>query len=216
MRGKKPFYLRDPWDILFNDNKLQKTSPWNVDLVFLLTTLLEEMNREGIDFRLAGTAINSSVYIFLKKAENLLKIRDHQEEAEKRNDAYVPPPIPLPFRFEFTTTSISDLIVALEKALSEETRKKPKPKLPVLPIPITDLFKTDAYLLKIQERAKILLQEIEKIGDAPISILKLTESKSFFDVVRTFLILLFLAQEGNIDLLQDENEEDIKIKIKEG
>jgi hypothetical protein len=74
MKKDKPFYLREPWEILFKDSKLDKTSPWSINLVYLLTTLLEEMNRVGIDFRLAGTAINSSVLIYLKKAEMLLKL----------------------------------------------------------------------------------------------------------------------------------------------
>jgi len=66
---QKPYYLRQPWDILFRENKLEKVSPWNVNLVLLLTTLLEEMDKAGIDFRLAGTAIQSSVHIYMKKAE---------------------------------------------------------------------------------------------------------------------------------------------------
>ena len=39
----KPFYLREPWEILFKDTKLDKASPWSIDLVYLLTTLLEEL-----------------------------------------------------------------------------------------------------------------------------------------------------------------------------
>ena len=69
MKAKeKPYYLRQPWDVLFKEAKLDKVSPWSINLVVLLTTLLEEMEKAGIDFRLAGTAINSSVQIYLKKA----------------------------------------------------------------------------------------------------------------------------------------------------
>jgi hypothetical protein len=56
-RTEKPYYLRQPWDVLFRENKLEKVSPWNINLVLLLATLLEEMEKVGIDFRLAGTAI---------------------------------------------------------------------------------------------------------------------------------------------------------------
>ena len=64
MSKQKPYYLRQPWDILFRENKLERVSPWNVNLVLLLTSLLKEMEEEGIDFRLAGTAIQSSVLIY--------------------------------------------------------------------------------------------------------------------------------------------------------
>ena len=109
MKKEKPFYLREPWEILFKDTKLSKISPWKIDLVNLLTTLLEEMTRVGIDFRMAGTAINSSVLIYLKKAELLFNIEETPESAENKPDVYIPPPLSLPFRFEFTTTSVTDL-----------------------------------------------------------------------------------------------------------
>ena len=57
-RKEKPYYLRAPWDILFRENKLEKVSPWDINLVQLLTSLLEEMERVGIDYRIAGTAVN--------------------------------------------------------------------------------------------------------------------------------------------------------------
>ena len=75
-RKEKPYYLRQPWDILFKENKLEKASPWDINLVQLLTSLLEEMERVGIDYRIAGTAVNSSVYIYLKKAELLLAMEE--------------------------------------------------------------------------------------------------------------------------------------------
>ena len=130
-KKKKPYYLRQPWDILFTERKLENVSPWNIDLVYLLTSLLEEMNKAGIDFRIAGTAINSSVLIYLRKAESLLKMEEYTQEAKKEEEIYLPPPVQIPFRFEFTTTSMEDLINALEKAFKEENNRQKTPKLPV-------------------------------------------------------------------------------------
>lgn len=214
MVRKKPFYLRDPWAILFKDRKLDKVSPWSIDLVYLLTTLLEEMNKVGIDFRMAGTAINSSVLIYLKKAELLLKMEEPPKTPPEKPEVYVPPPLSLPFRFEFTTTSISDLITALEKALDEE-RRKVKPKLPVLPIPIPDFLDMEAYLLEIEDRAEALLDQIRSMGGGFLSLYDLTADKSWVEVVRVFMMLLFLAQQDEIDLHQDEDETDIIVRVKE-
>jgi chromatin segregation and condensation protein Rec8/ScpA/Scc1 (kleisin family) len=211
---KKPYYLREPWEILFKDTKLDKASPWSIDLVYLLTTLLEEMNRVGIDFRIAGTAINSSVLIYLKKAELLLKMEEPPQAPPDKPDVYVPPPLNLPFRFEFTTTSVSDLIAALEKALTEE-RRSVTPKLPVLPTPIPDFLDMEAYLLEIEERANNLLERIVGMGVGPFSFFDLIEDRNLLAVVRTFMMLLFLAQREKIDLYQDEEETDILISVKE-
>ncbi len=29
-KKEKPYYLRQPWDILFRENKLEKVSPWDM------------------------------------------------------------------------------------------------------------------------------------------------------------------------------------------
>jgi chromatin segregation and condensation protein Rec8/ScpA/Scc1 (kleisin family) len=129
-------------------------------------------------------------------------------------DVYVPPPLNLPFRFEFTTTSVSDLIAALEKALTEE-RRGTTPKLPVLPTPIPDFLDMEAYLLEIEERADNLLERIVGMGVGPFSFFDLIEDRNLLAVVRTFMMLLFLAQQEKIDLYQDEDETDIMISVKE-
>ncbi|MCW3978470.1 MAG: hypothetical protein NWF12_01860 [Candidatus Bathyarchaeota archaeon] len=214
MVKEKPFYLREPWEILFKDTKLDKASPWSIDLVYLLTTLLEEMNRVGIDFRIAGTAINSSVLIYLKKAELLLKMEEPPQPPQEKLDVYVPPPLNLPFRFEFTTTSVSDLIAALEKALTEESRST-TPRLPVLPTPIPDFMDIEAYLLEIEERADALYEKVVGMGGGPLSFFDLVVDWNPLEVVRVFMMLLFLAQREKIDLYQDEEETDIKITVKE-
>jgi len=214
MSKDKPFYLREPWDVLFKDSKLDKTSPWSIDLVNLLDSLLEEMNRVGIDYRIAGTAINSSVLIYLKKAELLLTMEEPPKPPEDKPDFYIPPPLSLPFRFEFTTTSVSDLITALERALTEE-KKVVLPKLPTLPI-IPDFLDMEDYLLEIEERSTNLHERLIQMRKEEINFFDLLDpGYDNLDIVRMFMMLLFLAQRQKIDLYQDEEETSIIIKVKE-
>ena len=215
-RREKPYYLRQPWDVLFRENKLEKVSPWNVNLVMLLTSLLEEMEKVGIDFRLAGTAIQSSVMIYLRKAEMLLMMEELPGPEENREDVYVPPALPLPFRFEHTTTTVTDLIEALEKALTEHSGNL-KPNLPVLPAPIPDFLDAEQYLLEIEMRADDLYEEIkwrhEKRGSFKLT--ELIYGQEWLEIVRIFMMLLFLAQRLKIELNQDEEELDIIISLPE-
>ncbi|MFQ6053639.1 MAG: hypothetical protein ACE5OO_05365 [Candidatus Bathyarchaeia archaeon] len=215
MGKEKPFYLRQPWEILFKEKKLENISPWSVDLVYLLSTLLEEMNRVGIDFRAAGTAINSSVFIYLKKAELLLKMEELPKPPPEKREVYLPPPVNLPFRFELTTTTIADLIEALERALSEEGGGRKKPKLPTLPVPIPDFMAVEAYLLEIEEHSRALLERIKLMseGGKPLTLSDLITEESWLEIVRVFIMLLFLAHSGEIDLQQDEDETEIKIEM---
>ncbi len=217
MGKEKPFYLRPPWEILFKETKLDKISPWNIDLVHLLSTLLEEMNRVGIDFRAAGTAINSSVLIYLKKAELLLKMEEPPKTSSQQEDVYLPPPLDLPFRFEFTTTTLTDLIVALEKALIDESRAGQKPSPPILPEPLPDLRSFEAYLHEIEESSDTLFKKIRFINNegGSLTLFTLTSGSDWPEVIKIFIMLLFLAQRGRIDLQQDENETDISISVLE-
>ena len=213
---QKPYYLRQPWDILFRENKLEKVSPWNVNLVLLLTTLLEEMEKAGIDFRLAGTAIQSSVHIYMKKAELLLKMEDLPQPHEDKDDVYLPPALPLPFRFEHTTTTVNDLIEALEKTLMERSTTR-RPNLPILPLPIPDFLDAEQYLLEIEGRADNLFEEIqwrfESKGEVRLT--ELVYGQDWLEVVRIFMMLLFLAQRMKIGLEQSEEEFDVFITLKE-
>ena len=214
MPRKKPYYLRESWEILFKDRKLGRTSPWSIDLVHILTTLLEEMNKVGIDFRIAGTAINSSVIIYQKKAELLLKMEEPRKQQIAKPDIYVPPALNLPFRFEFTTTSVTDLITALERALTEE-RRSALPRVPIIPVQIPDFLDMEQYLLEVEERSEDLYERLLNMGGGPFSIFDLVEDRTPIEVVRVFMMLLFLAQRLKVDLYQDEEETDIRVSVRE-
>jgi chromatin segregation and condensation protein Rec8/ScpA/Scc1 (kleisin family) len=213
---QKPYYLRQPWDILFRENKLERVSPWNINLVLLLASLLEEMEQEGIDFRLAGIAIQSSVLIYFKKAEMLLKMEELPTPEDEREDVYLPPALPLPFRFEHTTTTVNDLIEALERALTERSHSI-KPILPILPMPIPDFLDAEDYLLEIENRSDSLFEEImwRTQSGAALRLTELIYGQGFLEVVRIFMMLLFLAQRMKINLTQSEEEIDIDITIME-
>lgn len=216
MSKQKPYYLRQPWNILFRENKLERVSPWNVNLVLLLTTLLKEMEEEGIDFRLAGTAIQSSVFIYLKKAEMLLTMEELPNPDEDKEQVYLPPALPMPFRFEHTTTTVNDLIEALERALTDRSQSA-KPNLPTLPLPIPDFLDAEDYLLEIESRSDALYEEIVWRSRAT-GVVRLTElvyGQEFLEIVRIFMMLLFLAQRLKVDLTQSEEEIDVDITIME-
>lgn len=217
-KKEKPYYLRQPWDILFRENKLDKISPWSVNLVQLLTSLLEEMERVGIDFRIAGTAIDSSVQIYLKKAEMLVEMGELPNlQLEDKGDIYLPPALPFPFRYEFTTTSVQDLIVALERALQDENHVGNIPRLPILPLPVPNFLDFEQYLLEIESRGDELLEKLKikiQLENGELKLTKLFEKMSEMEMIRTFMMLLFLAQKMVIDLEQDDEETDVVIKIR--
>jgi chromatin segregation and condensation protein Rec8/ScpA/Scc1 (kleisin family) len=217
MGQEKPFYLRPPWEILFSESILEKVSPWSIDLVQILTSLLEEMNRVGLDFRMAGVAVNSSALIYLKKAELLLVMEEPPMSPPEEEEVYVPPPLSLPFRFQLSTTSVYDLINALERVLSAMRDGGLHSRIPIPVAPISEPL--EEFIIEVEEDLEsqlgILYERIRSLcGDGgTISLKSLLEEGSRLEIVRVFIHLLYLAQRGKITLEQEEDEEDIKINI---
>ncbi|MBS7620773.1 hypothetical protein KEJ32_01410 [Candidatus Bathyarchaeota archaeon] len=214
---KKPFYLRPPWNILFEFHKLEKLTPWNINIAYLLTTFLEEMEKTGqVDFRASGVALDSSALIYLMKSKLLLKLEEPPPQPKPPSD-FIPPPLFLPLRHELTSTTIRHLLEVLDDVLKGEAlfRLEKAPAEPILPTPSEILPQIDYYLLEIElqmERLYKALSEMVK-GAGIIQFSTIIRGLARLEAIRTFIILLFLAQEGKVNLWQDDETEEIYITI---
>src|SRR3972149_72338 len=117
---KRPFYMRPPWNILFEISKFEKLTPWNVNIAYLLNSFLTEMERTGkVDFRASGVALDSSALIYLMKSKLLLTLQE-PPAPPKAPPGFIPPPLFLPLRHELTSTTIQNLLDVLDEVLKGE------------------------------------------------------------------------------------------------
>jgi segregation and condensation protein A len=213
---RKPFYLHPPWNILFEIHKLEKVKPWNVNISFLLTSFLEEMQKHGdVDFRASGVALDSSAFIYLMKSKLLLKLEEPPAPPKLSPD-YIPPPIFLPLRYELTSTTIEQLLEALDSVLKGEKLLPLKPRVePVLPSPFEIMPEIDRYLMEIETLMERLCDEMRQIskGKRFLTFTNLVFSKNRLETVRTFILLLFLAQRQRVWLWQEEEFGEIYISL---
>ncbi|MEM2202274.1 MAG: hypothetical protein QXZ47_02725 [Candidatus Bathyarchaeia archaeon] len=214
---KKPFYLRPPWNILFEFHKLEKLTPWNINIAYLLTTFLEEMEKTGqIDFRASGVALDSSALIYLMKSKLLLKLEEPPSPPKPPLD-FIPPPLLLPLRHELTSTTIRHLLEVLDDVLKGETlfRLEKAQAEPILPAPSEIFPQIDHYLMEIELQMERLYKSLFEIvkGCGIIQFSTIIRGMARLEAIRTFIILLFLAQEGKLSLWQDEETEEIYIAI---
>ncbi len=214
---KKPFYMRPPWNILFEFHKLEKLTPWDINIAYLLTTFLEEMEKSGqIDFRASGVALDSSALIYLMKSKLLLKLEE-PPQPPKAPQEFLPPPLFLPLRHELTSTTIRHLLEVLDDVLKGEKlfRLEKAATAPILPTPSEILPQIDYYLMEIELQMdklyKALLEMVKGAGIIEFS--ALVKGMTRLEAVRNFILLLFLAQEGKINLWQDEASEEIYITV---
>ena len=214
---RKPFYLRPPWNILFELNKLEKLTPWNVNISYLLRSFLSEMERSGkVDFRASGVALGSSALIYLMKSRLLLTLQE-PPPPPKTLAGFIPPPLFLPLRQELTSTTIQNLLDVLDEVLKGEKLRRSEKVVaqPVLPSVSDILPQFDAFLAELElqmEKLHALLCEKVK-GAGIIEFSTLIKGVARIEAVRTFILLLFLAQDGKVSLWQNEETEELYIAV---
>ena len=215
--ARKPFYLLPPWNVLFEFHKLEKLSPWNINITYLLASFLKEMEKTGqVDFRASGVALDSSALIYLMKSKLLFKLEEPPQPSKTVQD-FLPPPIFLPLRHELTSTTISHLLEVLDEVLKGEklVRFDKTVSQPILPLASEIMPQLDMYLMEIEfQMEKLYASLLERVGGAGIiEFSTLTKGMVRLEIIRTFILLLFLAQEVKVNLWQNEETEEIYITV---
>jgi len=217
--SRKPFFLLPPWNILFELNRLSNLRPWDINIAYLLTTFLEEMQKRGeIDFRASGVALDSSSTIYLMKSRLLLKLEEPPAPPKTPPD-FSPPPLFLPVRYELTSTTIHELLNVLDEVLKGEHLFALRPRTePLLPSPPEILPPLDLYLMEIEKQMDNLYHTVLRLSGQEKLVLfsKLIVASDKLEAIKTFIVLLFLAQKGDVSLWQDENLTDIFITVSKG
>jgi len=214
---KKPFYLHAPWNILFDFHKLEKLIPWNVNVAYLLTSFLQEMEKSGqVDFRASGVVLDSSALIYLMKSKLLLKLEEAPPPPKPPQD-FIPPPLFLPLRHELTSTTIRHLLEVLDDVLKGEKliHLEKAAAEPILPTPSEIFPQLDIYLMEVEvQMEKLHASLAEKVkGTGIIEFSTLIKGMGRLEAIRTFILLLFLAQEMKVNLWQNEETEEIYITV---
>lgn len=216
MTAPEQFWLKPPYGVLFDLLHLHRVKPWDVNLAHLLAELLREMKGRGfIDFSVSGTALLSSAILLRMKSELVLKMEEPPKPPLERPTDYVPPPLAFPLRYEYTTTSLDEVLRGLLEVLKAE---RMLPSGVPLASKTPEVFEqVDDFMVKIEENMKAfyarLLREAGK--GKGLSFLRLVGKGDMLDAVRIFLMLLFLAVEGKVGLVQSQEFGDIEIEVRE-
>jgi segregation and condensation protein A len=213
---EKPFFFQPPLSILFEIHRLEKIIPWDVNISYLLTLFLEEMEQRGeVDFRASGVALESSTTIYLMKSKLLLKLEEPPPPPKSAPD-FLPPPMFLPLRYELSSTTLENLLDVLDEVLRGERigPSPPTPQPPVLPPPEI-IPSVDLYLVEIEARMKSLYRQLCRLGSKAelVSFSKLVAGLERLEAVKTFIVLLFLAQRGKIGLWQEDDISELYITV---
>jgi chromatin segregation and condensation protein Rec8/ScpA/Scc1 (kleisin family) len=211
--------MRQPWNILFELNKLEKLTPWNVNIAYLLRSFLKEMDKEGkMDFRASGVALDSSALIYLMKSKLLLTLQEPPPVLPKVPIDFVPPPLFMPLRHELTYTTIQHLYDVLKDVIETEKilrLNRTTPQTAILPPPLDIMPQFDIFIAELEHQMdKLYARLTEKVkGTGIIDFSTLTKGMTRIESIRTIIYLLFLAQNGKVSLWQNEQTEELYIAV---
>lgn len=206
----------DPrWRVLFDVTRLDRVKPWQIKLVEVLRALMEELEKIGlIDLNSCGVAAYSAATIHRMKTELLLKADKPRsvEDDLRRGIMVVPPPIDLPCMPEFMVVAVGELIQALREALSKPNRNSGDGEEKAL-LAVFDV-ELDEFLVKLEERLDEFLEGLRRIfGDKEIiDVRSIFEGVDRLEAARRFILLLFAAARGDVELIEDEEHRLIAVK----
>lgn len=210
------YWLKQPYTVLFDLLHLHRVKPWDVHLAELLTGLMREMKGRGyIDFSVSGTALLTSAMLLRMKSELVLKMEEPPKAPPEKPTDYVPPPLAFPIRYQSTTTSLDEVLKGILEVLKAEK---------LLPVGTSQLVsrtpavfeQVDDWLVKIEEEIKAFHSQLLKASGpgSTLSFLDLLGKGDVVQAVRMFIMLLFLAVEGKVGLIQQEEFGDIEIEMR--
>ncbi len=201
--------------MLFDVTKLGRVKPWQIRLVEVIKSLMEELERlESVDLNSCGVAAYSAATIHRMKTERLLKadIPTVSEGDKVRNVMIVPPPVNLPYMPEFMVTTVNELVQALRSVFLKSQKKKKDEEYRAL-LEGFDV-KLDEFLVKIEEKLEEFLEGLEIIfGDKEIvDIADIFSGADRLEAARRFILLLFAAAKGIVELIEDDECKLIAVK----
>ena len=202
----KEAIAKEPLNILVNPDLIRKQKPWRIDIAYLLNLFLNFISKlESLDLRLCGSAALSSALIYRLKVEALFLSERMSEEKRPVDVGDIPFILSMPIRYELHTTSVEDLIAALQRLVEEITaRTEPERPKPVSREPVVEIDQSINRLKESLEPFKASLLELLKSG--PILFSTLVKGKSVVEAARVFIFLLFLASDGVVFLEQIEED----------
>ena len=211
---EKEIFSKPPLNALIDPRVFKKKSPWEVHISELLDLFLKALVESNLfDLRVAGTAALTSATIYRFKVESLFLFERLQRE-RKMIDATEPPQIVvMPFRYEVFSTNVEELFEALTKILDEilvqdrEQSTVSSALLEEAPPPNPEDYLMS--LISSQSAFRTILRErMEGTGRIPLS--ELLKGMTLIEAARSFILLLFLANGGEV-VLEQEGEGDVII-----
>jgi len=207
-----------PFQILLELVQTHRLDPWDIDIEKLTNIYLQRIREmRELDLRISGRALLCAA-ILLRMKSGYIDEDGHAMEAEEDFDEDIDlnlgelGPLVMIHRTPRKIT-LNDLISTLQEVLREAPREGPK----LVQKPGNIVHELSEYSVNIEKMLDKLYRRIIELAPngKEIKLTELLDSGSRIELVRTFLLALFLSSQGKINLRQDEPFGDIFISLAE-
>lgn len=197
-----------PLKFLVDSEDISRKKVWGLNVSELLKEFLSIYSIDkSKDLRLYGTVALSSSVIFKMQVESFFVFEKQSSILMEREELALPSIIEVPYRHESYSTSVEDLLTALEKIIASASISKSKREETLVPIPSLEL-PVDPFIMNINETLKGFKKKLLGLMDSShqISFRKMVKGFSVLEMVRHFILSLFIAQEEFADLSQVDDD----------
>jgi hypothetical protein len=209
--GKYSLY-KPPLNLLVDPTALRHVKPWHVDIKHLLDLYRHALSSADFNYpplHLHASAILSSSTLYKLKVENLYTAEKGGRQRPRPSSlGEIPAVLTMAFRQEIRAGDIEELLASLERALMVEARAPPSSEMLSQP---AEPWEPDTFTLQIQQNLDELRMRLASLLSQRPEIMfsELAANYSPIEIARSFILLLFLAQEGFI-VLEDVGD-DIRV-----
>ena len=199
------------FSVLFDALKLYKAKVWEIDVAVAIRELISEIRSRGyINFERSGVALLSSAIIYRKKTEELLKLEEPPSENRSIEEVGFQDiqliPIDIPLRVSHPVIISKDLFSSLVEILTRLLEERRKDQVedqttPMLIIPDFFLEQIDERIDALDRQLRLVLSQRGRVG-----VVEILDEKEEIEIIRKFIVLLFLLTKLDYTLIREEND----------
>jgi len=226
--------------ILLDLVRSEKMDPWDIDLVHLAQKYLERIkSMQSNNLYVPANALLACAILLNMKADVLRQYFVEEEEndgaedlvadfaflddyepipesvpEEQPSEKSTPPQVLPPVRITPRRVTLEELLAAMERVMKAKKSVPRRPEIEIDPIDdlLEDMEKDDVEEL-IEETYQRVLDSLDSEGITTLS--RIVDGKDAYSIVRRFLPILYLANEGKLNVWQEQPFDEIFISVVE-
>ncbi len=205
--------MHEPFSILLELVSEGRLDPWEIDIARLMDAWLRQQLRSP-DLRTCGRGVLSASTLLRLKSDGNSNGKQQLQLIDEEEVPELPDIGPLvPMTYSPRPVGLGELLDALKEAIAESKKifykKTSRPRI------VGERIVFHDFEHELEKHMRQLLDRLHSLP-GPVRFSDLLTKRDRSEIVRLFLLLVFLASEQKVSLVQLENDLEVKVKDESG